>query len=398
MKKITFVILILTLLLLNACSAQPPSILTTDLGAPPDDQYLSTSCVQIFDSAPSDIKPKGTIVLQNYKSTAHLFLMELENGRQTPLETLGGSASDITISPDRKSVAYKVFDSQANSYNVMVSDAQGNVKKNIPWDQGFFIMRDWINNEEILIASNPPMIAFNPYTNEQKGFQISDFPGYSDDPISGNRYMAFDSTMTRGLYKNANGKISLLDMNSKEILAEVGNERAPYATASWSPDDSQIAVVGAIILGTQNADIGYDIFSISRDGKVKQLTHLTDHYGNLLIISPAAGLRWSPDGRFIAFWLANPRNPNYDWQLAVFDTVTQKTTNYCIPSSLSSNLIAIYQLAPPIWSPDGTQILIENRYDVENSRVVILDIAQSLAFKVIDSMYPIGWLPATASP
>jgi Tol biopolymer transport system component len=390
MKKITLATLILVLLTLSACG--PTSVLTTDPEGPPDDQYVTTSCVPIFSSAPGDIKPKGMVVLHDYKVGSHLFMLNLENGRQTPLETWGESVSDIFMSPDRKALAYKIGHPTAQVYNMVVSDAQGNPKKDIPLKrEGFFIMKDWINNEEILVA-NGPLVAFNPYTNTKKGFSFSDFPGYSDDPISGNRYATFDSTLAMVLYKNTNGKMSLLDMSTKKILGEVDNLPAPYPIAAWSPDDSQIAVVSGVILGSQEQDIGNDIFTISRDGHVKRLTHLADHYGKLFTISSPSSLRWSPDGRSIAFWLLNPKNIGANWQFVVFDTVTQKTTNYCIPSSSLSNLIATHQLPPPIWSEDGTQIMLENRYDKDNTRVVILDLTKKVAFQVIDNMYPAAWM------
>jgi Tol biopolymer transport system component len=151
-----------------------------------------------------------------------------------------------------------------------------------------------------------------------------------------------------------------------------------------------VAVVGKTVLGSAASDSGDDIFSISRDGQVSQLTHLTEHYGKLLTINPS-GPSWSPDGRYIAFWLIYPSHGS-EWQLAVHDTVNQKTTAYCIVNKDASQLSYIHPLPAPIWSPDSKQLMVENRYDPTSNHILIVDLAQKLAFSVFDNMYPAGWL------
>jgi hypothetical protein len=391
MKRITFLTAILMMLALSAC--MPYTVVTTDAGIPPDDESVSTECVTIVNLTPLDIKPKGSVVLQDYNDASKLILMNLENGAQTPMQTWGETAAEIFPSPDRKTVAYKVGEPGKNIYSIVVADAQGNLKKEVPWkDGGFFILKEWINNDQLLISANPPLLVLNPYTGERKGFHVLDFPDYSDDPISGNRYALFDFTMDEVLYAAKDGKISLVDMKTKKVLGTVDNKFAPYPTAAWSPDNSKIVVIGSISLSTNESEAGYDLFTITRDGQVKRLTRLTDHYGKLFNISAKSGLNWSPDGRFIAFWLSNPQNPKLDWQLAVVDTTTGKTTNYCIPSHISSKLISRNQLPAPMWSQDGTQLLVEHRYDIDNTQVVVLDIAKKTAVHVMYNMYPAAWL------
>lgn len=387
MKKIVFATLILALL--TACGEQHGFF-------PADDTYVSTSCIDIPVFGGANAQAQGVVVMDEYNATHHPFLLNLATNNRTPLTTseFEINATDVVASPDRKTLAYSVAHPKTNVWNLVVSDAQGKTIKDIAWQKGFFRPSSWIDNEQLLIYSNPPFIIFNPYTNAEKDFNFSDLPGFYPDQI-GNRYAVFDPAATKALYANSDGKISLLDINGQKILGEVSNRLAPYPTAAWAPDGSRIVVVGIVTLDAQKTIFGNDLFSITPDGKTTQLTHLTQHYGKELTIY-SNGLSWSPDGRYIAFWLLYPNTYSQDWELAVFDTTTQKTTNYCIASNSTSTLKAMYPLATPIWSPDGKQIMVENRHGTSAQRVVILDIAQKTAFQVSENMYPAAWLaPST---
>lgn len=389
MKKTIFAVMILALL--TACG--PTSYVPTpDPGSPPNDSFVASSCATIYSSAPWGVNLKGSVVLNDYKTTSHLFMLNLENDAQIDLATLKDTVSDIVGSPDGKSVGYKLGHPETNSWSFVVADVQGKRTADAVWPNGFFVLGGWVNNQEILLLGNPAIVALNPYTKQQKHFSFSDLPGYQVDP-TGNRIAFLDPAVERAVYKNDQDKISLLDIPNKKVLAQVDNHPAPSAIAAWAQDGSRVAVVGTITLSSKAGDKGDDIFGISRDGEVKRLSHLVDHFGKLALISPS-GLRWSPNGRYIAFWLGYPQSSIYSWELAVVDTTTQKTTTHCIINAGESNLTAIHPLAAPIWSQDGNQLLVESR-DVKNkdaNRVLILDIAKNAAYQVAENMYPAAWL------
>jgi Tol biopolymer transport system component len=52
----------------------------------------------------------------------------------------------------------------------------------------------------------------------------------------------------------------------------------------------------------------------------------------------------------------------------------------------------MHYLLPPAWSPDGKQLLVENRYDETSSRALILDLATKNAYQIAENMHPAGWL------
>lgn len=378
------------LALLTACSPTKV-ILTPHPAAPPDDSFVTTRCATIYSFPPIDVKFKGAVVLDDYESTSHLFIKNLENGSEIPLATPNDTVSDIRLSPDHRRVGYQLGNNNGE-WSLIVADVQGHRQTEQVWAPGFFILGNWINNGEILLFSTPPFVALNPDTNQTKNFDYADFPDYAFDSRS-NRIALFDPSLQRAVYKNTNDKVTLYDIHNKKVLAEVDNHPNPSVIGAWAPDGSQVAVTGTIPLGL-TSDSSYDsddLFSMTRDGQVKRLTHLADHYGKLVNISKA-GVSWSPDSRSVAFWTIYPQNDYKYWELAVYDLTTQKTTNYCISNDYENILNSTHYLLPPVWSPDGKQLLLENRYDAKSSRTLILDLQTNNAYQIAENMYPAGWL------
>lgn len=390
MKKIILAVLILMMLTACGSNAVPPIALTPNPSAPADDTYVTTSCATIYPTLPENIKFDGFAIMDDYKFTSHLFMKDLENGKEIEMATPEDTVSDIRISPDHKIAAYQLGNPKTNEWSINIIDGTGKRKIETIWKQGFFILGNWLNNDEVLLFTNPPFVAFNPYTNQQKNFDYPDFPGYMTETKS-NRVVMFDPSLERVVYKNTNDKVSLYDIPNKKVLAEVDNHGAPSLIATWAPDGSQAAVVGTILLSTKADDRSEDLFGMARDGTVKRLTRLANHYGKLVSFSKA-GLSWSPDSRYVAFWIATVQNGYKYWELAIADTTTQKTTAYCIANDYENVHNSTHYLPSPAWSPDGKQLLVENRYDKTSSRVLILDLASKNAYQIEENKYPVGWI------
>lgn len=390
MKKLIFAILMMAMLTSCGSGAATPIAITPNPSAPPNDAFVTTSCATIYPTLPDKAQFKGSAVLDDYKLTSHLFLKHLENGSETDLSTPDDTVSDIRISPDHKTAAYQIGNPKTNQWSLMVADANGVRKSEYKWPT-FYTLGNWINNDNILMMSYPPFVVFNPSTKQQeKSFDYPDFPTYSLDKPN-NYIIALNPTLDRAIYKSSNDRASLYDIPNKKIIATVDNHPNPSVIASWAPDGSQAAVVGSIMLTTQLSDRSEDLFGMTPSGQVKRLTHLTDHYGKRVQFSKA-GLSWSPDSRYVAFWMINLQNGYKYWELGVADVTTQKTTAYCIANQYENKLNSTHYLSAPAWSPDGKQLLLENRYDEESSRVLILDLATSNAYQIEDNKYPGGWI------
>ena len=201
--------------------------------------------------------------------------------------------------------------------------------------------------------------------------------------------MGFNPKATLAIYKNNGGNTSLLDIAQKRLLGEVrdAEQRAPIAR--WTLNGNQAAIVGAAQVGEHWVEAGDNIFSVSQDGQMAQLTHLADHFGMSFGIY---SLSWSPNSRYIAFWMWYSEVNN--WQLAVLDMETKQVTDYCIETDpYASSGHALLKVSAPIWSPDGQQIIVEHRTD-EDGYVVLLDITKDVAFLIAQNAVPLGWMAA----
>ena len=165
----------------------------------------------------------------------------------------------------------------------------------------------------------------------------------------------------------------LWDVQAKRELwmAEIGDQLW-YLQPQWSPDGTQF-VVG---IPPALYDPVFELFVVDREGKRTQLTHFKDTSARKGTIFET---RWSPDGRYIAFWLTN--------SLAVFDMMTGMVRDYCLPSNSSMN-------AEIYWSPDSEQVVFSQsiRPYYGPLRVIVIDIQKNRAVEVARNHAILGWM------
>lgn len=229
------------------------------------------------------------------------------------------------------------------------------------------------------------MIIFNPFTGGAKNIVFDQFPEFNF--ILNSPWADYDPTLSLAIYPKG-GSSALFDVESGQILAEVptGVQRES-SDVSWTVDGNSVAISGSISPLTDK--MGDELFVISRSGVVEQLTDLANHYGKGLSLSSP---KWSPDGKHLALWEMDHLDNYQDRKLIIIDLDTKRITTYCI--SDYPNQYGDYgeSLPAPIWSPDGTQILVENRYSKDHNKVVLIDIAKNIAIQIAQDARPIGWM------
>ena len=208
--------------------------------------------------------------------------------------------------------------------------------------------QDW------LAPHNKSIVIYDPFTGEQKNMQL-DLPNpYIEEDIGGRLSWLkadIDPTLKRVLYNDKDERLILWNMDTQKEIASL-----PFPTdllaGTWSPDGKVFAIPTRSSRSSRSAST--ELLTINMDGIVKT-TNFNQEYP---FVNVDTQPNWSPDGRYIAYWLkisnttnASPRALR-EW-LAVTNSATFTTQIYCLSSdSLDKRGTNI------VWSPDSTQLLV----------------------------------------
>jgi hypothetical protein len=371
-------------------------------------EAMSYQCLDITDHPPSDYILEGTIVFSNSDRTdAFLWNNDAKNVYRFPRED-GDRFDYFDISPDRKHIVYLYIGNTQDKLVIATADGHP------VWSE--ILMTDsyswnWFDNEQLIGSvlprnGTPSLFLLNPFTDKKQELRVNypDSKLFSDDPIGQAFHWRFrngglpvyDPTLTRVLYPecgsqcqdrinkgNSEKPITLWNLETNQVIARVMTMDDYGDTPLWTPDGRQFILATNMSLD-KNDFYGSEFFAVSRDGEVKQLTHFIDSY-EVVNISNSYSL--SPNGKLLAFWIATSSNRYKGTHLAVLNIETGDVINYCIQSFGS-----VY----PIWSPDGTQVLVFI-HDVQPQtipRVVLVDLMHHYAAQIAEASdaVPMGWM------
>jgi WD40 repeat protein len=296
----------------------------------------------------------------------------------------------------------------------VVASAVGQRLKVIPGEEGWTGLVGWLDNQRVVInlaAMDPQentmkkpstLLLLNPFSGERQILR-PDYPKYYDKSFTtvpdweGWGGVVYDPTFTRAIYPRLMGDTdenytyALWDLSKKQLvttLEEIFSDYAGdniYPMPRWSPDGSQFVVDGLVAFPDH---VESETYLVSKDGLVKQLNHLYPYGGVFTSISS-----WSPDGRYLATYLATDEVGYEQTKVVVVDIETLDITDFCLPITYGGEGYGIgTPTSMPVWSPDGTQFLVVDWYSSDHQSVILVDIAQGFAAKIAEDMQPVGWM------
>lgn len=368
-------------------TAEAVAVAPTQISVAPTAQQSSLTigylknCLQIEKRAPDDIVLEGRIVTE-VVDTYRLFSKLLAFPSDDVFENeLGNIYVKVWgISPDGRWLVYEREDSAGDFLTIegfsWTTDARWTRQiQEIPRDKSTWA--SWLDNERLVFNSylEDPIVV-NVFNDETENVHIRYTEFYLDD----RQYPLLSRDLIRMIARRSLPEeppsIVLWDLPSRREIQRfyIDQESVLRVLMRVSPNGEQIAVSGSLDFFYDA--LFHDIFLTDWDGNVKQLTSFRN---SGLTQSLIEQFQWSPDGRYLAFWLNE--------SLAVYDAVSQVVTDYCIRSSYSMSF-------SPHWSPNSHQIVF-NGYDDQpgSGPIIVVDVHNDSAIEIQENNYfVIGWM------
>ena len=389
-----------------------PNITDTPQPTPSPIETARPACFTMLLALP-DIKTyPGKIVFLTegdyiYSKDSHLLasLFYLNTRQSMPMRP--GKVNNIQVSPD--GLTYAVHEKTDDL--IKFFSASGKLIRTLSPGEYQYGLDHWLNDEQIAlnILTDVGMpfykypvdqVIYNPYTSGQKRM-ISDLYPDIDQADARRIWEGFSTTKYDPLLKKVvyPGKIAkdylgksgwgyvLWDLEKQVKLAEIVTSYN-RATPKWAPDGSRFVI--------NDSDGDGEFYAVTRDGEVTQLSRLnpkrppdsakSGYFSDLY--------SWSPDGRYLAFWLETFQNSTIQGTLAVLDTETGKVINTCISAGFEDKGAPVLDSKfVPIWSPDGKYLVTEaNRREDGSYQSVLIDLEGKFGAELEENKFAVGWL------
>ncbi|MCL4251458.1 MAG: hypothetical protein KJ065_25125 [Anaerolineae bacterium] len=326
----------------------------------------------------------GGIILTSF-DRYNLWVYDVERDRRYPLPETFPCTYNCRLSPDMRWLLY--FNDLTNAYNRMRLDG---TQRSLVSEYASTV--DWWSADTWLVWTP----GRNAYLLRSDGAR---------DPIDAAGVVSVQPGGTWGLVLEARGdrfERALVNLSDRTQRIDLGVDLAYFDDYGWSPDGTRFAYVAPIFTNDDDLPDGSELLvATPADGSVVQLTRLLESYGTARINGLAAGeLRWSPDGREIAFWLVDlggfdPVETALGATIHIVDVESGATQKYCHFTTETNTP------NPPrlVWSPDSTHIAFgaDIPGDEKPNLLLALSIETGIFTILSEGIYPALGAPDVAA-
>lgn len=381
----------------SAPTAMPTIIPPTILATTPAETVDSRSCWNIQPLPEGKEKFSGSLFYIDYEAKQDL-LLDLSSYKTAPTKMERWSA----ISPDgsmavsvntEKNILQVYFENQYKTYAIPERvDFGGFLSRDQVWlrvlrgDSAGYVAGVGKTDEYYILSLDTGELSFHQvflpyYWMDLSGFGI----GYNYIAYSPNRLYAIYSAD-----KQPEGSNVLFDLKEQRVIwrgARLRDAVVGLAYPVWNQDSTAVMTVEfpGVSYHEQN------FFRVSLDGSHTQVTHVEK-----LVSAPYSlhNPSWSPNGRYIAFWVKRDAN----FSLFISDLINNTDFDTCVSKDVSRGMSYYY---PFYWSPDGNKLVLSGEmkfsdpdYSVQDipSGILVVDFENHEIYKLPVNGNPLGWL------
>ncbi|GAB4571446.1 MAG: hypothetical protein Kow0077_08090 [Anaerolineae bacterium] len=312
-----------------------------------------------------------------------MWVVDLDRNMRYPLPNTRPCGPNCRPSPDRRYLLY--VSPETATYWLMRPDG---LERSSVFP--FYVSElDWWDADHWLVwptAGPPAIYPIGTLPGEVEPDRLAGFDTYAIQPGGYHGLRLVDGTGEWPF-------LELIDLKTGDALRLV--EARPFVGgAYWSPGGGLLAYVGQ---GAFDAGVGLrgaEVFAIAPgESAAVRLTNLTGAYGAVRVTGEqdAHALSWSPDGRYLAFWVLEIIGPDPAANVGhavihVLDTQTGKTVVYC---GFASQATGEPRLPALVWSPDGQYIAfgVDEPDDERPALLMVLDTLTGDYTVVSEGMY-----------
>jgi hypothetical protein len=422
--------LILIAIFITACNSSSESTyskttIATDIATIPTETFPSITSSPSVNSPPNiqtqcvDLNIKTGVELPSMKGltlfdqrAGKVYIISGKNNIPTynPIPSVGRILGP-EVSPDHR---YLLFDDSGSSG---IKTTIINNEAKIVWEQSIhkFDLYGWFDAQRLWrflpqeVDSSKRFLLLNQFTGQtqlltesfpdiKKHSAAHPGPNWSGPPVVYNPelsqvvYGGWDEAATeKAGTSEAYWPIFLYDIPSEKILATLPTRDLYGKKPMWLSDGSKFIIAADISSDTQT---GYEVFSVSSDGSIQQLTHLWEDYAWVQI---ADQYSISPDGNYLAIWIKTDLAELPVGLLAILDVNNGELTNYCLPGFTENGYPILANMNAPIWSPDGSRLAVmaQDQNNPNLGVVTIINFENNTATQLSGlegDVRPVGWM------
>jgi len=364
-----------------------PSLTLTPMSTP--NPHYSKNCLQIpkQEVQLQDVA-KGTVVLGEWSEGFYLFDLQSQTRHEIIFDTSSKQVFDylygLHISPNRNYLAYmeafRNADGKAEKFKLRVIDSNGKILASRTINSTILTSGwRWLDNERLEILpetaiQNGEMVIFNPFSNDWKSV-TNQLPNiHLNDYVRPTWWLVeYSPSLDWVIYLAESSEAgfgpSIWDLTDKRMIWQKFGMFTMENRPIWSPTGDRIA----IIFENQLYIIGRNGQAISPPGLLTDDKLETEKFS------------WSPDGRYIAFWVIRDAMG----YLMLYDVENGRVVDYCLEDVERGN--------SPVWSPDSklfaTSIYVDDTKNATRSEIrLIIDIQKNNIYRIPESSYPWEWM------